>query len=140
MLFTSGSSKRTPKASPKPTKFSGSRVAAEGRASNRGGPYQANKKNIQTQRSGFGNFVQKFQLAGGKSKYGVPIFLPNGNVNPAYLAAERKDLQQQSKLNTKTAEVKRKGLIKKGAFELADYVRKAIGPVGSGSEYYQSGR
>jgi hypothetical protein len=142
MLFMSGgSSKRTPgKASPKPTKFKGSNVAAEGRASNRGGPYQANKKNIQTQRSGFGNFVQKFQLAGGKSKYGVPIFLPNGNVNPAYLAAERKDLQQQSKLNTKTAEVKRKGLIKKGAFELADYVRKAIGPVGSGSEYYQSGR
>jgi len=141
MLFTSGgSSKRTPKASPKPTKFTGSNVAAEGRASNRGGPYQANKKNIQTQRSGFGNFVQKFQLASGKSKYGVPIFLPNGNVNPAYLAAERKDLQQQSKLNTKTAEVKRKGLIKKGAFELADYVRKAIGPVGSGSEYYQSGR
>ena len=27
----------------------------------------------------------------GKSKYGMPIFLPNGNVNPAYLAAERKE-------------------------------------------------
>ena len=27
----------------------------------------------------------------GKSKYGMPIFLPNGNINPAYLAAERKD-------------------------------------------------
>ena len=41
-------------------------------------------KNIQTQSNGFGTFVQKFQLAKGKSKYGVPIFLPNGNVNPAY--------------------------------------------------------
>merc|ERR1712157_645117 len=46
--------------------------------------------NIQTQSSGFGSFVQKFQLASGKSKYGVPIYLPNGNINPAYLAAERK--------------------------------------------------
>ena len=27
----------------------------------------------------------------GKSKYGMPIFLPNGNINPAYLAAERKE-------------------------------------------------
>merc|ERR1719183_3012524 len=39
-------------------------------------------KNIQTQKSGFGSFVQKFQTVKGKSKYGVPIFLPNGNVNP----------------------------------------------------------
>merc|ERR1719379_2566505 len=39
-------------------------------------------KNIQTQRNGFGTFVQKFQTMSGKSKYGVPIFLPNGNVNP----------------------------------------------------------
>merc|ERR1719171_4192 len=60
-------------------------------------------KNIQTQKSGFGTFVQKFQLAKGKSKYGVPIFLPNGNVNPAYLAAERKELQAESMKNTKTA-------------------------------------
>merc|ERR1719182_364153 len=120
MLFMSGgSSKRTPgKASPKPTKFKGSNVAAEGRASNRGGPYQANKKNIQTQRSGFGNFVQKFQLASGKSKYGVPIFLPNGNVNPAYLAAEREEARAASKKNTKTAEAKRKALISGKKFEL----------------------
>merc|ERR1712195_72223 len=48
-------------------------------------------KNIQTQGNGFGTFLQKFQTVSGKSKYGMPIFLPNGNVNPAYLAAERKD-------------------------------------------------
>merc|ERR1712032_222392 len=56
-------------------------------------------KNIQTQSSGFGSFVQKFQLASGKSKYGVPIYLPNGNINPAYLAAGRKELAAKSKKN-----------------------------------------
>jgi len=97
-------------------------------------------KNIQTQKNGFGSFVQKFQLASGKSKYGVPIFLPNGNINPAYLAAERKDQATQSKKNINAAEAKRKNLIAKGQFELADYVRKKIGEVGSGKNYYQSGR
>ena len=84
--------------------------------------------------------MQKFQTVGGKSKYGVPIFLKNGNVNPAYLAAERKDMQLQSKRNTTAAEQKRKNLIKNKSFELADYIRKAIGEVGSGQDYYQSGR
>jgi len=97
-------------------------------------------KNIQEQRSGFGTWVQKFQLAGGKSKYGVPIFLPNGNVNPKYLAAERADIQKQSKRNTAAAEAKRKKLIAEKKFQLADYIRKAIGTVGSGKEYYQSGK
>ena len=76
----------------------------------------------------------------GKSKYGVPIFLPNGNVNPAYLAAERKDMASQSKKNMQQAEVKRKNLINGGSFELADYIKKKIGEVGSGKDYYQSGR
>merc|ERR1719326_2665550 len=89
-------------------------------------------KNIQTQGNGFGTFVQKFQLAKGKSKYGVPIFLPNGNINPAYLAAERAESRGQSKKNTKSAEAKRKSLISKKNFELADYVRRKIGNVGSG--------
>mmetsp|Transcript_84111 Transcript_84111/g.167868 ORF Transcript_84111/g.167868 Transcript_84111/m.167868 type:complete len:188 (-) Transcript_84111:291-854(-) len=97
-------------------------------------------KNIQTQKSGFGSFVQKFQLASGKSKYGVPIFLPNGNVNPAYLAAERAEARSASKKNTATAEAKRKALIAGKQFELADYVRKKIGEVGSGKDFYQSGR
>jgi len=97
-------------------------------------------KNIQTQGNGFGTFVQKFQTSKGKSKYGVPIFLPNGNVNPAYLAAERAEQRSVSKRNTKAAEAKRKGLISKKGFELADYVRKKVGEVGSGKEFYQSGR
>ena len=97
-------------------------------------------KNIQTQRNGFGTFVQKFQTTTGKSKYGVPIFLPNGNVNPAYLAAERKEMQAQSKLNIKATEAKRKKLVANKQFELADYIKKAIGSVGSGKEDYQSGK
>jgi hypothetical protein len=97
-------------------------------------------RNNQTQRNGFGTFVQKFQTVGGKSKYGVPIFLANGNVNPAYLAAERAEIQAKSKLNTVKAEKKRKDLIKQGKFQLADYIKKAIGDVGSNAEYYQSGR
>ena len=97
-------------------------------------------KNIQKQKSGFGSFVQKFQTVSGKSKYGVPIFLPSGNVNPAYLAAERKELAATTKMNMKTAEAKRKKLIAKGEFELADYIKKKIGEVGSGLGYYQSGK
>merc|ERR1711908_50844 len=97
-------------------------------------------KNIQTQRNGFGTFVQKFQTTKGKSKYGVPIFLANGNINPAYLAAERKDMAAQAKRNIIATENKRKKLINNKAFELADYIKKKIGTVGSGKEYYQSGR
>merc|ERR1711918_175274 len=97
-------------------------------------------KNIQTQRNGFGTFVQKFQTVSGKSKYGVPIFLPNGNVNPAYLAAERKEMQAKSKLNIQATENKRKKLVANKQFELADYIKKAIGTVGSGKDYYQSGK
>lgn len=80
------------------------------------------------------------QTTKGKSKYGMPIFLPNGNVNPAYLAAERKEMAAVKAKNMKATEAKRKGLIGKGAFELADYIKKAVGEVGSGKEYYQSGR
>ena len=101
---------------------------------------QKGRPTVQTQRNGFGTFIQNFQKRDGNSKYGVPIFLPNGNVNPAYLAAERKDQQEQSKRNTKASEIKRKNLIKKGTFRLAGYITKNIGPVGSGKEFYQSGR
>lgn len=76
----------------------------------------------------------------GKSKYGMPIFLPNGNVNPAYLAAERKDQAAVKAKNIKATGAKVKKLISKKEFELSDYVRKKIGEVGSGKDYYQSGR
>jgi len=99
-------------------------------------------KNIQTQSNGFGTFVQQFTLASKtkKTKYGVPVFLSNGNVNPAYLAAERKDMAAKKVLNRKATEAKRKALISSKSFELADYIRKKIGEVGSGSDYYSSGR
>merc|ERR1719230_301437 len=97
-------------------------------------------KNIQTQANGFGTFVQKFQTVSGKSKYGMPIFLPNGNVNPAYLAAERKEAAAIKRKNVQATGAKVKKLIAKKEFELADYVRKKIGEVGSGKDYYQSGR
>merc|ERR1712216_400093 len=134
LLFMGGKS-----SGPKPKKTIGNQ-SVQDRAKNRGGPYQSNKKNIQLQRSGFGSFVQKFQTVTGKSKYGVPIFLPNGNVNPAYLAAERKEMASQSKRNRVATEIKRKNLVANKQFELADYIRKAIGSVGSGKEYYQSGK
>merc|ERR1740127_415634 len=78
-------------------------------------------KNIQTQSNGFGTFVQQFTLASKtkKTKYGVPVFLSNGNVNPAYLAAERKDMAQKKVLNRKATEAKRKALISSKSFELA---------------------
>merc|ERR1719252_64526 len=96
-------------------------------------------KNIQKQASGFGSFLQKFQKSEGKSKYGMPIFLPNGNVNPAYLAAERADMAAKKRKNVAATGAKVKRLISKKDFELADYVRKKVGAVGSGKDYYQSG-
>merc|ERR1719198_525404 len=92
-------------------------------------PASVARASVSSQGNGFGSFVQKFQTVK-KSKYGVPIFLPNGNINPQYLAKEREDMRTQSKANTKAAEAKRKKLIAKKEFELADYVRKKIGDVG----------
>merc|ERR1719372_13616 len=89
-------------------------------------------KNIQTQRNGFGTFIQKFQLASGKSKYGVPIFLPSGNVNPAYLAAERKDMAAQSKKNVVAQAGKTKKMKAAKTFELGDFIKKTVGRVTDG--------
>merc|ERR1712176_57898 len=97
-------------------------------------------KNIQKQSSGFGSFVQKFQLASGKSKYGVPIYLPNGNINPAYLAAERKELAATSKKNVAAERAKTKKMKAAGTFEPGSIIAKKVGNVGSNKEYYQSGR
>merc|ERR1740121_785386 len=95
-------------------------------------------KNIQTQSSGFGSFLAKFELTKGKSKYGMPVFLPNGNVNPAYLAAERKAIAAQSRKNVQAEAAKTKKMKAKKTFELDDFIRKKVGNVGSGKEYYQS--
>jgi hypothetical protein len=97
-------------------------------------------KNIQTQSTGFGSFVQRFQKRDGKSKYGMPIFDKNGNVNPAYLAAERKAIAAQSKRNIQASAGKTKKLVAAKEFELGDYIKNKIGEVGSGKDYYQSGK
>ena len=81
-------------------------------------------KNIQTQSTGFGSFLQKFQLAKGKSKYGMEIFLPNGNINPAYLAAERKAMAGQSKKNVAAQTAKTKKMKAAKTFFLDDFITK----------------
>merc|ERR1719426_306914 len=96
-------------------------------------------KNIQTQSTGFGSFVQKFQLAKGKSKYGMPIFLPNGNINPAYLAAERKAMASQSKKNVGSLAGKTKKMKAARTFKLGDYIAKSFGEATNRDEYYASG-
>merc|ERR1711924_538325 len=115
------------------------KVAAKAKPLSPGSNYPGTK-NIQTQSNGFGTFLQRFQTVSGKSKCGMPIFLPNGNINPAHLAAERKEMLATKQKNVKATGAKVKKLIAKKDFELADYVRKKIGNVGSGKDYYQSGR
>merc|ERR1712063_245191 len=100
------------------------KVTAKAKPLSPGSNYPATK-NIQKQSSGFGSFLPSFEKLTGKSKYGMPVFLPNGNINPAYLAAERKALAEQSKKNVR-AEAKK--------------TKKKIGNVGSGADYYQSGK
>merc|ERR1719428_528258 len=97
-------------------------------------------KNIQIQSTGFGTFVQSFQKRDGKSKYGMPIFLPNGNINPAYLAAERKAIASQSKKNVGALGGKTKKMKAAKTFDLGDFIAKTVGEVTDGKAYYQSGR
>merc|ERR1711982_221185 len=68
--------------------------------------YSSAADNIMTQKNGFGAWLQKFQTQDKNSKYGVPIFDENGNVNPAYLAAERKEMADKKKQNIAAAEKK----------------------------------
>merc|ERR1719197_2081352 len=77
MLFTSNANKGKPiKKAPNAGLPSGLGTSeGAGAGGSRGNPYQS-RKNMQKQRNGFGAFVQKFQTVSGKSKYGVPIFLP----------------------------------------------------------------
>merc|ERR1719238_1676592 len=91
-------------------------------------------KNIQKQSSGFGSFVSAFEKVTGKSKYGMPVFLENGNINPAYLAAERKAIAEQSKKNVRAEAKKTKKMKAAGTFELGSFIKKKVGNVGSGKE------
>merc|ERR1740130_2342597 len=56
------------------------------------------------------------------------------------IQTERKDQAAVKAKNIKATGAKVKKLISKKEFELSDYVRKKIGEVGSGKDYYQSGR
>ena len=49
-------------------------------------------------------------------------------------------MAQRKNQNMAMTEKKRGKLIAKKEFELADYIRKKIGEVGSGKAFYQSGR
>merc|ERR1712087_324356 len=92
--------------------------------------YPTNKgKNIQIQSNGFGTFINPFQLAKGKSKYGMPTFLPNGNVNPAFLAAERKAMLAQKRTDVKVEAAKVKKLQAKKMYLLEDFIKYDIGAV-----------
>merc|ERR1712094_166202 len=90
-MFSSGK-KSAPASKPTPKKGIGlfgsgpasptkPKVAAKAKPLSPGSNYPGTK-NIQTQSNGFGTFLQRFQTVSGKSKYGMPIFLPNGNINP----------------------------------------------------------
>merc|ERR1719181_27392 len=95
-------------------------------------------KNIQIQSSGFGNWMAKFKKVSDVSEFGVPIYLPNGNINPAYLAAERKAQLAQKRKNNDAERKKTAKMVKADTFELAGFIRKKIGNVGSGKDYYDS--
>ena len=114
------------------------KVTTKARPLSPGSNYPANS--VPYQSNGFGTFLQRFQKVEGKSEYGMPIFLPNGNVNPAYLAAERKDIAGKKRQNVAANLSKVKRLIGKKDFELSGYIRKKVGAVGSGVDYYNSGR
>mmetsp|Transcript_4966 Transcript_4966/g.9545 ORF Transcript_4966/g.9545 Transcript_4966/m.9545 type:complete len:175 (+) Transcript_4966:87-611(+) len=102
--------------------------------------YPTSKRNQMLQQNGFGNWIQKFQLAKGESKYGVPIFQANGEINPEYLAKERAEMNRAKGTNIRSSEVKRKKLIAKKEFTLADYIKSKIGNVGANRQYYNSGK
>jgi hypothetical protein len=91
------------------------------------GKNYASTKNMQIQSSGFGQFVQKFQLATGNSKYGMPIYLPNGAVNPAYLKAEAEDIKTSSRRNVENVNKVRASQYAKKKFELGDYMKMMLG-------------
>jgi hypothetical protein len=72
--------------------------------------------------------MSPIQDFGGK-KYGVPVFLPSGNVNPAYLKAEKKAQEDFKKKNfAKFEKIKAKQINKK-TYDISDYIKKNIGNI-----------
>lgn len=62
-------------------------------------------------------------------KYGVNVFLPSGNINPAYLAAERKFKAQAKKENfAKFEKIKAKQIAKK-TYDISDFIKDRIGNI-----------
>lgn len=59
-------------------------------------------------------------------KYGVPVFLPDGNVNPAYLKAEAKVKADFNKKNFEKFEKKKQKQIAKKIYDIADYIKGRI--------------
>ena len=62
-------------------------------------------------------------------KYGVPIFLPSGNVNPAYLAAEKKAKESAKASNFNKFEKIKAKQIAKGTYDIADFIKDRIGNI-----------
>ena len=60
----------------------------------------------------------------------MPVFLKNGDINPAFLAAEREEIRKASQNNCAKLEKKRKKLVSSDSYTLASYLRKEIGEVG----------
>lgn len=116
------------------------RITGKAKPLSPGSNYPGGGDKLQEQSYGFGNFIQRFQKAEGKSKYGVPIFLPSGNVNPAYLKAERDDMNAKKAKNVKNLRSQREKMQKAGTYYQSDYIKKKVGNVGSGKDYYSSGR
>ena len=83
--------------------------------------------------------LQKFQVAKGKSKYGMPIYLPNGNINPAY---SRRSARRWRRPRSTTARRSRRAASRwsRRAPSSSTRTSRKIGNVGSGKAYYQSGR
>merc|ERR1719451_104410 len=134
MMAARPSKKKSAPRSVEPAKFSnkgvtgfGTRITGKEKPLSAGSNYPTTK-NIQIQSTGFGTFVQSFQKRDGKSKYGMPIFLPNGNINPAYLAAERKAMASQSKRNVGALGGKTKKMKAARTFKLGDWISKEVGP------------
>eukprot|EP00307_Rebecca_sp_RCC1486_P015073 CAMPEP_0119405564 /NCGR_PEP_ID=MMETSP1335-20130426/115_1 /TAXON_ID=259385 /ORGANISM="Chrysoculter rhomboideus, Strain RCC1486" /LENGTH=123 /DNA_ID=CAMNT_0007429559 /DNA_START=47 /DNA_END=418 /DNA_ORIENTATION=- len=61
-------------------------------------------------------------------KYGVPVFLPDGNVNPKYIAAEAAEKAKARKANNEMFAKRKAKLNAKKIYDIADYIKGRIAP------------